>query len=118
MLKLERLSFDVKEEKGTKKILSNINLTVDDGKFVVVTGPNGGGKSTLAKLIAGIESPASGSIFMEGHDITDMSISERAKNGISFAFQQPVVQRDSSVGFAPNGFWQKLVIWRCLRIFI
>ena len=90
MLKLERLSFDVKEEKGTKKILSNINLTVDDGKFVVVTGPNGGGKSTLAKLIAGIESPASGSIFMEGHDITDMSISERAKNGISFAFQQPV----------------------------
>lgn len=84
MLKLERLSFDVKEEKGTKKILSNINLTVDDGKFVVVTGPNGGGKSTLAKLIAGIESPASGSIFMEGHDITDMSISERAKNGISF----------------------------------
>lgn len=56
MLKLERLSFDVKEEKGTKKILSNINLTVDDGKFVVVTGPNGGGKSTLAKLIAGIES--------------------------------------------------------------
>ena len=80
MLKLERLSFDVKEEKGTKKILSNINLTVDDGKFVVVTGPNGGGKSTLAKLIAGIESPASGSIFMEGHDITDMSISERAKN--------------------------------------
>ena len=90
MLKLERLSFDVKEEKGTKKILSNINLTVDDGKFVVVTGPNGGGKSTLAKLIAGIERPASGSIFMEGHDITDMSISERAKNGISFAFQQPV----------------------------
>lgn len=59
--------------------MSNINLTVDDGKFVVVTGPNGGGKSTLAKLIAGIESPASGSIFMEGHDITDMSISERAK---------------------------------------
>lgn len=90
MLKLEQLSFDVEEEKGTKKILSNINLTVDDGKFVVVTGPNGGGKSTLAKLIAGIESPASGSIFMEGHDITDMSISERAKNGISFAFQQPV----------------------------
>ena len=90
MLKLEQLSFDVKEEKGTKKILSNINLTVDDGKFVVVTGPNGGGKSTLANLIAGIERPASGSIFMEGHDITDMSISERAKNGISFAFQQPV----------------------------
>lgn len=90
MLKLEQLSFDVEEEKGTKKILSNINLTVDDGKFVVVTGPNGGGKSTLAKLIAGIERPASGSIFMEGYDITDMSISERAKNGISFAFQQPV----------------------------
>lgn len=119
MLKLEQLSFDVKEEKGTKKILSNINLTVDDGKFVVVTGPNGGGKSTLANLIAGIERPASGSIFMEGHDITDMSISERAKNGISFAFQQPVRFKGIlSVGFAPNGFWQKLVIWRCLRIFI
>ena len=90
MLKLERLSFDVKEEKGTKKILSNINLTVDDGKFVVVTGPNGGGKSTLAKLIAGIEKPTAGKIYFNGTDITEMSITERANMGISFAFQQPV----------------------------
>ena len=89
MLKLERLSFDVKEKKGTKKILSNINLTVDDGKFVVVTGPNGGGKSTLAKLIAGIESPASGSIFMEGHDITEDRKSTRLNSSHTLASRMP-----------------------------
>jgi len=91
MLKLQDISFIVESEHSTKKeIIKNINLTIDDHKFVAITGPNGGGKSTLAKLIMGIEKPTSGKIFFNDTDITDMSISERAKLGISFAFQQPV----------------------------
>lgn len=91
MLKLQDISFIVESEHSTKKeIIKNINLTIDDHKFVAITGPNGGGKSTLAKLIMGIEKPTSGKIFFNDIDITDMSISERAKLGISFAFQQPV----------------------------
>lgn len=90
MLTLENVSFEVQAEKGQKEIIKNINLTIDDHKFVVITGPNGGGKSTLAKLIAGIEKPASGRICLDGVDITDMNITERANLGISFAFQQPV----------------------------
>ena len=72
------------------EILKNINLTIDDEKMVVITGPNGGGKSTLAKIIAGILNPTSGKILFNGKDITKMNITERAKSGISFAFQQPV----------------------------
>ena len=72
------------------EILKNINLTIDDEKMVVITGPNGGGKSTLAKIIAGILIPTSGKILFNGKDITKMNITERAKLGISFAFQQPV----------------------------
>lgn len=91
MLELQNLSFQVADEKtGQKEIIRNINLTVEDHKFVAITGPNGGGKSTLAKLIMGIEKPTSGRILFNGTDITDMSISDRAKAGISFAFQQPV----------------------------
>lgn len=90
MLELKNLSFEVPSGDGTKKIIDNINLTVEDGKFAVITGPNGGGKSTLAKLIMGIEKPTSGKIFFNGTDVTEMSISERANLGISFAFQQPV----------------------------
>ncbi len=90
MLTLENVSFEVQAEKGQKEIIQDINLTIDDHKFVVITGPNGGGKSTLAKLIAGIEQPTSGRIYFDGMDITDMSITERARNGIGFAFQQPV----------------------------
>ncbi|MBQ9143196.1 MAG: ATP-binding cassette domain-containing protein [Lachnospiraceae bacterium] len=91
MLELQNLSFIVESEDSAKKdIIKNINLTIDDRKFVAITGPNGGGKSTLAKLIMGIEKPTSGKILFNGTDITDMSISERAKLGISFAFQQPV----------------------------
>ena len=90
MLTLENLSFEVPAEKGQKEIIRNLNLTIEDHKFVVVTGPNGGGKSTLAKLIAGIEKPTSGRIYFQGRDITDLSITERANLGISFAFQQPV----------------------------
>ena len=90
MLTLENLSFDVNDEKGEKGIIKDICLTVDDGKFVVITGPNGGGKSTTAKLIMGIERPTGGRILFDGQDITDMSITDRANLGISFAFQQPV----------------------------
>ncbi len=90
MLTLENISFDVKDEKGEKDIIKNLSLTIDDSKFVVITGPNGGGKSTLAKLIAGIYKPASGKIYFNGKDITEASITDRANMGISFAFQQPV----------------------------
>lgn len=91
MLELQNVSFIVDTEHSTKKeIIKNINLTIDEQKFVAITGPNGGGKSTLAKLIMGIEKPTSGKIIFNGTAITDMSISERAKLGISFAFQQPV----------------------------
>lgn len=91
MLELQNVSFIVDTEHSTKKeIIKNINLTIDEQKFVAITGPNGGGKSTLAKLIMGIEKPTSGKILFNGTDITDMNISERAKLGISFAFQQPV----------------------------
>ena len=90
MLEIKQLSFGVNDDKGTKEIIQGIDLNVEDGKFVVITGPNGGGKSTMAKLIAGIEKPSGGQIIFDGEDITDKSITERAKAGISFAFQQPV----------------------------
>lgn len=85
MLEFRNVSYVV----AGKEILRDINLTVDD-RFVAITGPNGSGKSTMAKLIAGIIAPTEGRILMDGVDITDMSITERAKAGISFAFQQPV----------------------------
>ena len=80
---------DVSYSAGGKEILKNISVTLDD-RFIAITGPNGSGKSTMAKLIAGIIKPTEGRIFMDGVDITDMSITERANSGISFAFQQPV----------------------------
>ena len=87
MLELKNISYLV--EDGNKEIIKDINLTVKE-RFVAITGPNGGGKSTLAKIIAGIITPTSGTILFDGRDITDMSITERANAGISFAFQQPV----------------------------
>lgn len=90
MLTIENLCFGVQADKNKKDIIRNLSLTIEDRKFVVITGPNGGGKSTLAKLIAGIEKPVSGRILFDGTDITDKSITERANMGISFAFQQPV----------------------------
>ena len=89
MLELKDISFNVQDESKEKEIIRHLDLTIDDGKFVVVTGPNGGGKSTMAKLIAGIETPTEGKILFNGEDITDKSITERANLGISFAFQQP-----------------------------
>lgn len=90
MLELKNISFEVQEDRGQKGIIHHLDLTINDGEFVVVTGPNGGGKSTLAKLIAGIEKPTTGTILFDGEDITEKSITERANLGISFAFQQPV----------------------------
>ncbi len=89
MLELKNICFKVDSPEGSKEILSDVNLTIDDG-FTAFTGPNGGGKSTLAKIIAGIYQPTSGQLIFNGEDITNLSITERAKRGISFAFQQPV----------------------------
>lgn len=90
MLELQNISFGVSQDNMQKEILRNISLTLEDNKFVVITGPNGGGKSTLAKVIAGIEKPTEGKILWNGEDITALSVTERAKLGISYAFQQPV----------------------------
>ena len=90
MLEIRNLSFAVEEDGKEKEILHDLNVSIDDGKFAVITGPNGSGKSTLARLIMGIEKPTAGSILFDGKEITDLDITERAKLGISFAFQQPV----------------------------
>lgn len=91
MLELRNISFQAENEDSGKEIeiLRNISLTIED-RFVAVTGPNGSGKSTLAKIVAGILTPTEGQIFLDGVDITDKSITERARLGIGFAFQQPV----------------------------
>lgn len=88
MLELRDVSYHVDDDKG-KDILNHINLKIED-RFTAITGPNGGGKSTLAKMIAGIIRPTEGQILLDGEDITGLSITDRAKKGISFAFQQPV----------------------------
>lgn len=87
MLKLEHIAWDLP---NGEEIIRDIDITVGNQKMVVVTGPNGGGKTTLAKLIAGIVKPASGRILLDGEDITDANVTERAKKGIAYAFQQPV----------------------------
>ena len=86
MLELKDICFS----RDNKNILKNVNLNIDNNKMIVITGPNGSGKSTLAKIIMGIENPDSGNIIFDGKDITKLSITERAKIGIGFAFQQPV----------------------------
>ena len=89
MLELQNISYQVDEEGKDKEIIKDISLKID-GRFTAITGPNGGGKSTLAKIIAGIVTPTSGKILLDGEDITELSITDRARKGISFAFQQPV----------------------------
>ena len=86
MLELKNICFT----RDGRKILDNVSLKIEDDKFIVITGPNGSGKSTLAKIIMGIEEQDSGEILLNGKNITKWSIDKRAKNGISFAFQQPV----------------------------
>lgn len=91
MLEVKNIGFNVKSDADGQplEIIEDISFTLDDGKFLVITGPNGGGKSTLARLIMGIEKPTSGKILYNGEDITDLGITERAKLGIGYAFQQP-----------------------------
>ena len=89
MLELKHISYRVEQNHAEKDILSDINLTLNE-RFIAITGPNGGGKSTLAKVIAGILTPTEGQILLDGEDITALSVTERARKGISFAFQQPV----------------------------
>ena len=89
MLELKNISFTAHNEDGDKEIIKNVSLTLNE-KFIAFTGPNGGGKSTLAKIIMGIIKPTSGRVFLDGEDITDLSITERANKGLAFAFQQPV----------------------------
>lgn len=89
MIELRNITYHVKDEAGEKDVLDNVSLTLD-GHFVALTGPNGGGKSTLAKVIAGIIRPTAGKVLWNGEDITDLSVTERARKGISYAFQQPV----------------------------
>ena len=89
MIELRNVTYHVKDETGEKDVLDNVSVKLD-GRFVALTGPNGGGKSTLAKVIAGIIKPTFGRVFWDGEDITDLSVTERAKKGISYAFQQPV----------------------------
>ena len=89
MLELQNLTLTVPAENGTTDILKDVSLTIEDKKFIVITGPNGGGKTTLAKVIMGINQPTGGQLLLDGTDITNLSISERAKLGISYGFQQP-----------------------------
>ena len=87
MLQLKNISFSASE--GKAGILSGVDLTFETGKYYVITGPNGGGKTTLAKVIMGINTATDGKVLLDGTDVTDMSVTERAKLGISYAFQQP-----------------------------
>ena len=87
MLELKNISWKIPDG---DKILNGIDLEIPDGKMTVITGPNGGGKTSLAKIIAGLEVPNSGEILLDGENITDWDITKRAKNGIAYAFQQPV----------------------------
>lgn len=89
MLELKNVTYRVNGENGEKTILNDVNLVLDK-RFTAITGPNGSGKSTLAKIIAGIIQPTSGKIYFDGEDITELSVTERAKRGVSYAFQQPV----------------------------
>ena len=89
MLSIRDLTYHVHDDGGDKDILKNVNLDVEDGRFIVVTGPNGGGKTTLAKAIMGLVQNVSGSIVYQGTELVGLSVTERAKLGVSYAFQQP-----------------------------
>lgn len=89
MLKVEHLSFDVQDSGRQQEIVNDVSFQVEDGEMLVITGPNGGGKSTIAKLLMGIEQQTSGTILLDGKDVSGMSVNERAACGMGFAFQQP-----------------------------
>lgn len=89
MLELKHICYSVRDENGSLDILNDISLTIPDHKLLVFTGPNGGGKTTLAKVIMGLVHPTSGQILLNGEDVTALGITERARKGISYGFQQP-----------------------------
>ena len=89
MLSIRDLTYHVHDDGGDKDILKNVNLDVEDGRFIVITGPNGGGKTTLAKAIMGLVQNVTGSIVYQGQELIGLSVTERAKLGVSYAFQQP-----------------------------
>ncbi len=89
MLELKNVCYSVNDDNGTADILKDVSLTIEDRKFIVITGPNGGGKTTLAKAVMGIVSLTGGQILLDGEDITSLSVTERARRGIAFGFQQP-----------------------------
>ena len=89
MLRIKDLTYHVHDDGGDKDILKNVSLEVEDGRFIVITGPNGGGKTTLARAIMGLVQATSGSIEYNGTELTGLSVTERAKLGVSYAFQQP-----------------------------
>ena len=98
MLELRHLQYGVSTPEGTNDIIRDVSLTVPDGKLLVLTGPNGGGKTTLAKLIMGLVQPSAGQILWNGEDVTALDITERAKRGISYGFQQPPRFKGIKVG--------------------
>ena len=89
MLELKNVSYSVSDDSGTADILKDVSLTIEDRKFIVITGPNGGGKTSLAKAIMGIVPLTGGQVLLDGQDITGLSVTERARLGISYGFQQP-----------------------------
>ena len=98
MLELRHLSFSAPTPEGTNDIVKDVSLTVPDGQLLVLTGPNGGGKTTLAKLIMGLLTPTAGQIILNGEDVTGLDITERAKKGVSYGFQQPPRFKGIKVG--------------------
>ena len=100
MLKVENLTFEVNENGAKRDIIQNVSFQLDDGEMLVVTGPNGGGKSTLAKVLMGVERASAGRILLDGQDISSLSIDERAKAGLGFAFQQPPRFKGMTVGLS------------------
>ncbi len=98
MITLENISLTMDTDQGKTTILQDINLSLDENKFYVFTGPNGGGKSSLAKVIMGIYKPDTGRVLFDGRDITDLNITERARLGIGFAFQHPPRFKGLTIG--------------------
>ncbi len=97
MLEVKNLVYEVVQDGQTKRILDEVSFVVPDGQLLVITGPNGSGKSTLAKILMGILKPTSGQIFWDGKEITNLSITERAKMGFGYAFQQPTTFKGLTV---------------------